>query len=149
MAEKQSGSTILENLIEKQLIFNEARKQNIKISSEAIESELSNIEDVLAEQGVTLEQALELSNQDMNSLKEQIKIQKIVEDILGEDISVEESEITEYFNENKEFFGANANLEEVKDQIGEELFNQKLSTAYSSWIQELKVNAKIKYLVNY
>jgi len=149
VAEKQNGLAVLDNLIEKKLIFDEAKKQNIKITEEDVDNEIANIEDILAQQNITLEQALELSSQSMESLREQIKIQKIVEQVLGKDITVEESEIAEYFETNKEYFGANSKIDEVRDQIQEELYKQKLSTEYTTWIEQLKVSAKIKYIVNY
>ena len=72
-----------------------------------------------------------------------------VELILGKDVNIEESEISEYFETNKEYFGVNSKIEEVYDQIKDELFKQKLSTEYTKWIEELKTKAKIKYIVNY
>ncbi|MFH1971660.1 MAG: SurA N-terminal domain-containing protein [Patescibacteria group bacterium] len=149
VAEKQDGSVILENLIEKKLILSEAKKEGIKISDQDVASEIENIEEILKGQDITLDQALELSNQNIKSLKEQIKIQKIVELILGKNIVIEESEISEYFETNKEYFGVDAKIEDVKSQIQEELFKQKLTTEYTKWIEELKVSAKIKYIVNY
>jgi len=149
VAEKQNGSTILANLIEKELIFNEAKKAGIKITDQMVDDEINNIKAILTQQNITLEQALEMSKQDLKSLKEQIKIQKIVEQILGSKITIQDTEITEYFETNKEYFGANARIDDVKDQIKEELFKQKLSAEYTTWIEEIKVNAKIKYIVNY
>lgn len=148
IAEKQDGSTILDNLIEKKLIFSEAKKQNVKITEEEIDTEVKNIEEVLKQQNITLDQALELSNQDMKNLKEQIKIQKIAEQILGKNIEILEEEISDYYTTNKDYFGS-SKLEDVKEEIKDELYNQKLSTEYTTWIEELKVDAKIKYIVNY
>lgn len=149
IAEKQNGSTVLANLIEKELIFNEAKKAGIKISEQMVDDEINSIKEILKQQNITLEQALKLSKQDLKSLREQIKIQKIVEQILGSKITIQDSEISDYFATNKEYFGANAKIDDVKDQIKEELFKQKLSTEYTNWIEEIKVNAKIKYIVNY
>jgi len=149
VAEKQDGLTVLDNLIEKKLIFSEARKESIKITDQVVEDEINNIEEVLKQQNITLDEALKLSHQDMKSLREQIKIQKIVEQILRKDINIEESEISEYFETNKEYFGADSKIDDVKVQIKDELFKQKLSTEYTKWIEELKTKAKIKYIVNY
>jgi len=149
VAEKQDGLTVLDNLIEKKLIWSEAKKQGIKITEQEVDKEITNIEDILSQQNITLDQALKLSKQDMKSLREQIKVQKIVEQILGKDITVDESEITEYFETNKEYFGVNSKIDDVRSQIQEELFKQKLSTEYTKWIEQLKVSAKIKYIVNY
>jgi len=147
--EKQSGSTVLENLIEKRLIFSEANKENIKVGKDIVDSEIENIEKILEEQNMTLDQALLLSGQDLKSLEEQIKIQKIVEQILGSQIEVTEDEIFEYFTTNKDYFEVSTKLEDVKDQIKEQIYSQKLSTEYSTWINELKENSDIKYIVNY
>lgn len=149
ITEKQNGSTVLANLIEKELIFNEAKKTGIKISEQMVDDEINSIKEILTQQNITLEQALELSKQDLKSLREQIKIQKIVEQILGSKITIQDSEISDYFATNKEYFGVNSKIDDVKEQIKEELFKQKLSTEYTNWIEEIKVNAKIKYIVNY
>jgi len=149
VAEKQDGSIILDSLIEKKLILNEARKESIKITDQQVDTEISNIEEKLKQQNITLDQALKLSKQNMKSLREQIKIQNIVELILGKDVNIEESEIADYFTKNKEYFGTNAKIGDVKEQIKEELLKQKLSTEYTKWIEELKTKAKIKYIVNY
>ena len=149
VAEKQDGSIVLDSLIEKKLILNEARKESIKITDQQVDTEISNIEEKLKQQNITLDQALKLSKQNMKSLREQIKIQNIVELILGKDVNIEESEIADYFTKNKEYFGTNAKLGDVKEQIKEELLKQKLSIEYTKWIEELKTQAKIKYIVNY
>lgn len=148
-AEKQSGSTVLNNLVDKALILEEARKNSIKITDDAIDEEIAKIEEALKVQNITLETALSMNNQDMKFLKEQIFIQKIIEEIIGKDIVVSDDEAKTYYETNKEYFDKTKKFEDLKDQIKSELFNQKLSESYNSWIDSLRSAAKIKYFVEY
>ena len=147
--ESQGGGEVLDNLIEKSLISQEAGKQGVKISTEAVDEEISRIEDILTEQNLTLDAALEARGETKASLIEQIRLQKIIEAILGDKITVSEDEEKAYFEENKDLYGEETKFEEVKDSIGEQLFQNKLSEEYTKWIEELRSKANIVYLLKY
>jgi parvulin-like peptidyl-prolyl isomerase len=147
--EKQGGQSILDGLIEKSLIYQEAGKQNISISKEELDAEIKSIEDYIQEQGLSLDEALSMRGQTKSDLADQIKLQRLVEKILGEKISVSDEEIKAYFDENASLYDAGTKLETVKDQIKETLFQQKLSEEYYTWVEELKTKAKINYFVSF
>jgi len=147
--ENQGGQKILDSLIEKKLIFQEAKRQGVKIGQEVIDSEITRIEGLLKEQGMTLEQALEARAESKEQLIEEIRLQKTVEAILSQKINVSEDDLKKYFEDNKDQLGTDAKFETLKDQIKGQLFQQKLSEEYSKWIEELKGKAKILYLVKF
>ncbi len=147
--ERQGGQSILDNLVEKSLIFQEANKLKVSISNEELDAEVKNIEDYIKEQGLTLDEALSIRGQTKSDLVEQIKLQKLVEKILGGKISITDEEIKMYFNENINLFDKGAKLEIVKDQIKEQLFQTKLSEEYNTWVEELKTKAHILYFLNF
>lgn len=149
ISEKQSGKLALDNLVDKSLIFSEAKKQKVDISKTMIEEEIKKIEDILAKQNTTLDQALEVGRQTRKDLEEQIKIQKTVETILGQKINISEEEINDYFSKNKEFFGKNAKLDTFKGQIKDEIYKQKLTSEYATWIEDLRAKAKIFYFLKF
>lgn len=147
--EKQGGSQILDNLVTKRIILSEASSKGITVSEDDINKELKTIEDAVSAQGMTLDQALSMQNQKKEDLVEQIRIQKIVEKILGDKLSVTDKEIEEYFAANKDVYGAGAKLEDVKEEIRKDLIQSKLSSEYQTWIAGLKEKAKVLYFVNF
>ena len=146
--EKQGGNQVLEGLIEKALINSEAKKNNVKVEQSEIDSEIKKIEGSVSSQGLSLDEALKFRNQTRKDLADQIKIQKIVEKLLSSKITITEAEAKDYFSKNKSLFGQNPVFDKVKDQVNSQLFQQKLSEQYNSWITELKTKAKILYFVN-
>ena len=147
--EKQGGKSVLDNLIEKSLIYQEAKSKNISVTTEDIDKEIEKIKELVKGQGISLEDALSSRGQTMADLKEQIKVQKYVESILSDKVYVSEEDIKKYFDENKSFYGKDETLEKVKDQITQQLSQQKLSEEYQKWIDDLKAKAKIYYFVKY
>ncbi len=146
--EKQGGKQVLEGLIEKALINSEAKKNNVKVEQSEIDSEIKKIEEAVSGQGLSLDEALKFRNQTRKDLAGQIKIQKIVEKLLSSKIIITDAEAEDYFSKNKSLFGQNPIFDKVKDQVKSQLFQQKLSSEYSSWITDLITKAKILYFVN-
>jgi len=147
--EKQGGQQVLESLITKSLILQEAKKQGVKINDEEINEKIGEIETQLESQGTDLDTLLQTQGQTRQSLEEQIKIELIIGEILNEKVSVTDEEIKDYFEENKELFGEEATFEEVKDQLEEELRQQKLNEKFQSWLEELKQKARIYYFLKF
>ena len=147
--EKQGGTEALNTFIERTLIFGEAKKQGVSVSKEVIDSQLTSIEELLKGQGLTLDEALEARGQTRSELTEQIRIQQTVEAILAQKINITEEDITNYFEENRELLDEGATLEDVKEDIRDQLSQQKLNAEYQTWIGELKAKAKIFYFVNF
>lgn len=147
--EKQAGQQTLDTLITKSLILQEADKQNIKIGQERIEGKIKEIEEQVKSQGADLDVLLQNQGQTRKGLEGEIKIQLIIEEILGKDIEITEEELQNYFEENKEFLGEDASFEEMKEDLKEQLRQQKANNKISTWLEELKQNAKINYFLKF
>ncbi len=145
--EKQGGQQILDSLIEKSLIYEEASTNKIKVTQADIDVEIARIEELIKAQGLTLDEALSFRNQTRKNLVEQIKIQIIVEKVLGPKITITDQELKDYFTSNKSLFGTNPIFDKVKSEVKEQLFQQKLSQEYTEWISDLKTKAKILYFI--
>lgn len=143
--EKQGGKSVLDALIEKSLISQEAVKGKVNISDDTVNLELVNIEDLVKNQGISLEEALSARGQTKKDLLEQIKLQKTIEQILKDKIVVTDQEIKDYYDTNKikEVFDT------AKEGIKNSLIQSKLQEEYTKWITELKEKAKIFYFVKY
>lgn len=147
--EKQSGKQVLDSLVTKTLILQEAKKQNVTIDQTEIDQAIKKIEKDIQGQGQTLDQALTLRGMTRTDLIEQIKIQKLVEKILGKNIKVTDKEVSDYIEKNKITIPEGTKPEETKTQVKEQLLQQKLGEKFQAWIENLKKNAKISYFLNY
>ena len=147
--EKQGGKDILNSLIERSLIFQEAKRLGVKVPGDVVENQIKSIEEIIKGQNLTLDDALAARGQNRADLVEQITIQKSVEAILGQKINISDEDISKYFEENKELLQKDAKLEDVREDIRKQLFQQKLNEEYTKWIAELKGKAKILYFVNF
>lgn len=147
--ESQGGQEVLDNLVNKTLIEQAAGKLGIKVNSEDIEKEIASIEELVSQQGMTLEEALELQGQTKDDLYENIRVQLLIEAALADKIAVSDEAVQEYFDENKDFLGEDVSFEEAKDQLKEQLIQQETSTAYQEWVTFLREEAEINYIIVY
>ena len=146
--EKESGQAVLENLVINELILQEARKKGVSISPEDIQEEINNITEIVEAQGTTLEAALSMQGQTIDDLTENIKIQKIAEEILKDEIQVSDEEVLEYFEENKEFY-EDKEFVDMEEEIKEQLSQEKLQVKFSELLENLKNESDIRYLVTF
>lgn len=147
--ERQGGKQALNSIVTKNLILQEAKKQNVTVNQEEIDKELKRIEDNIKRQGQTLDQALMLQGMTRESLQGQIRLQKMIEKIVGKDIKVTEKAIDEYIAKNQESIPQEQDPKVVRKQVKEQLRQQKLNEKVNTWITSLRKNAKISSFVPY
>jgi len=146
--EKASGKNLLESLITEKLVQNEAKAKGISVSSEEINGEIKKIEEQITSQGGTLEAALKAQGMNANELKSQIILQKKMEKLVVDKINVTDEEVEQYIKENKISIPSGQEAA-AKNQIKDELRNQKLNKEAGLLINTLKSQAKIQYFVDY
>lgn len=146
--EKSSGQSLLNSLITKKLIQNEAKTKKIVVSNDEINAEIKKIEDQVAFQGTTIDAALSAQGMSMKDLKEQIVFQLEIEKLVADKINVTDEEAAQYIKSNSipVPWGQEAT---TTAQVKEELRGQKLSTEGNALITSLRSQAKIRYFVNY
>lgn len=146
--ESRSGKSVLDNIIVEKIVDNEARKKEIRVSDDEVNAEINNLEQQIKAQGGTLDQMLAFQGMTLNILKNQILIQKKLEKLLADKIQVSDAEVEKYIKDNKVVIPKGEDAA-YKDQITEQLKQQKLSTEANSFIGSLKSQAVIRYFVNY
>lgn len=147
--EKQGGKQALEAIIDKKLIETELNKQKITVTKEEIDEEIKKIEAQVASQGSTLEIVLTTQGMTLEKLREQITIQKRLEKLLADKVSVTEAEIDTYLKDSKATPPKDVKIEDFRKQISEQLKQQKFQQEAQKWVSGLTASAKIKYYVNY
>lgn len=147
--EKQGGKQALESLIDKKLIETELKKQNITVTKEEVDEEIKKIEEQVASQGGTLDQALALQGMTREKLIEQITIQKKLEKLLADKVAVTDAEVDTYLKDSKATPPKDVKMEDFRKQISGQLKQQKFQQEAQKWVSDLTASAKIKYYVNY
>ena len=147
--EKEAGKRTLDAMVAKTLVLQEAKKKKVVVSSEELNEELKKMEEALAKQGQNMDQLLVAQEMTRQDLAEQVRLQKIVEKLLGGEIEVTDQEVKDYFEKNKTLMPKDAKLEDFQEEIKGNLRQQKLSEKIQSWMKTLQENAKINYFLKF
>lgn len=145
--EKQAGQKVLDSLITRSLVLQEAGKQKVTVSNEEVNKEIKSLEDNFTKQGQSLDQLLAAQGMVRKDLEEQIRLQKIVEKILIKEVTVSDQEIKDYFDKNKDSLYKTSKFEDVREEIKKQLEQEKLSEKVQTWISSLRESAKINYFL--
>lgn len=147
--EKKYAKQGVEELISKNIILSEAGKSGVKVTAKDIDAEVERIRTLVEPQGLTLEEALEAQGQSMNDLRENVRIQKLIEGLLGPKVEISDDDAKKYFDENKETFPEGTKFEDMKEDLKSSLKQQKLGTEFEKWIAEKRASSKIIYFVDF
>lgn len=143
--EQQAGKQILESIVTKKLIEQEAMKQKINIDQKVIDTEFKKVETQVKSQGQNFDQLLALQGLNRKTFMDQIKMQKIIELMFQKNSKVTDKEIEDYVTKNQETLGENIDTKQIKTQLEQE----KLRTAFQVWLTKTKKDSKITYFVQY
>ena len=97
---------ILDQLIDYELLYQQAQKEKVKISNDETNLEIDKIKDNFSSPE-EFDEALKANNITLVRLKEDIKRQLTINKVLEEtrnQVSISDEELVEYYNENKESF---------------------------------------------
>lgn len=147
--EKQAGKKVLDGAITRMLILQEARKQNIVISAKEIDEEVKKLAENFKQQGQNLDDLLKAQGISKADLSEQIRLQKIVTSLAGKNIPVEEKEIDQYIEKNKDTLAQGQDANKLRANVKEQLKEGKLQQKIQELLQTLREKAKIYFFVNY
>jgi len=147
-AEKQSGKQTLDTLVRDALIEQEAKKENVTVSDKEVTDEIATLQDNLKKQGQTLDDVLSTQGMTLDDLKRLIRLDKLVQKMVGKNIKVSDQEITDYINKNKDSLPT-TNASTLRSQVKSQLVQQKTNEAVQSWLANLQSKANIVYFVQY
>jgi hypothetical protein len=147
--EKQDGKTILDGMITEMLVFQEGKKLNAIPSDSEVQAEIEKVRTQVKNSGQDLNTLLAFQKMTLKDLGEQIRLQKTVEKILSDKITVTPDEITKFITENKASIPADMKPEELNTVAEQQIKSQKLGTEFQKWLEKVKATSDIKYLVKY
>ena len=145
--EKQAGKKVLEGLVTNTLILQEAKKRNITITDNELNAEIKNIDENLKKRGQSLDQVLTLQGLTIDKVKDQIKLNLIMKKLLSDKISVSDKDVSDYIEKNSKLIPQGANPDDTKNQVRQQLEQQKLQEEGQELIKSLQDKAKINYFI--
>lgn len=147
--EKQGGKAILDRLITKKLILQEAKERNVAISQNDIDQELKKIAASLESQGTTIDQTLASQGMSRDQLVDELKIQLIVQRMVEKNVTITDKEIDEFIATNKNQLQEGITEDKLRQQSIEQIKQQKLQGKTQEFIKSLLDKAKIINFVQY
>jgi parvulin-like peptidyl-prolyl isomerase len=147
--EKQGGKQTLEEIINEKLIKTELNNQKVSVTIEEINTEIDKIKNQVVAQGGTLEMALAEQGMTDEEFRGKITLQKKLEKFLVDKVAVTEAEIDTYIKDSKAIPPKDIKMEDFRNQISEQIKQEKFQTEAQRWVSDLTASAKIKYYVNY
>lgn len=147
--EAQSGTDVLETLINETLIRQKANETHVKVTQADIDEKIAEIETNFVSEGQTLDDLLALQGMTRVQFESQLKTQVMVEKLLEGDVTVSDEEVVSFLEENKDFLPTDLSQEELSEVAKDQLKQQKLSIRFSTWIQEIRGEANITKFVSY
>lgn len=147
--EKQAGSQALDRLITKKLVDAEVARKKIVVSPADMDAEVKKIEDSVTKQGGTLKEALDQQGMTEEDLREQLLLQKKLEKLLGDRIDVTDDEVARYMAQGDGLAPSGISNADFRDQIREQLKEQKFNEEVGKWIAAAKAKASIRYYAGY
>ena len=147
--EKQGGKKVLDTVILKTLINQEAKKRKLSVSKQEVDAELQKIEANITAQGSTLDKLLQQQGMKKSDLTEEVKIQLLVSKMVGDNINVTDKEVDDYIDSQKIQISPNPDQEFPREQIKQQIKQQKLQQKIQAFVTDLKAKAKINYFIKY
>jgi len=146
--EKSAGKSVLDDMITRKLIDEEAKKKSVVVGEDEIAVETKSVEEEIQAQGGTLDEVLTSQNLTRDDLKRQIIVKKQLEKILGDKLQVSDEEAQKFITENEITVPAGQEVV-YNEQARAQLKQQKLNQEASALVESLKSQAKINYFVKY
>lgn len=139
------GQQTLTTMINEQLITEAAKKQGVVISQNDISAKENDLMKSLGP-GVKIDDVLKYQGMSRADFDDQVRLQLIVEKVLGKDVAVSDSEIADYITKNKDTLTASDEAG-MNAEAKQAIFSQKINDKVQTWFSALKAQAKIVTLL--
>lgn len=139
------GNQVLEAMIGEKLISSEASKQGVAVSQAELAAKIAEVELSLKGQ-MKLDDALSLQGVSRQEFENQLRIQLMIDKMLGKEVSISAQEIDE-------FIGGNAAVFTASDPAGQRLEaeaqikNNKIAEKFQEWFANLKEKSQINRFI--
>lgn len=132
----------LDSLIDRELVMQQAKEENIEVTDERVEEELSMIKETNGDGIETLLEQYQLSEDDF---KEQLRFELTLDEYKEKlnDIEVTDKELKDYYDQAKKEDDDMPDLDEIKSEFKQQLRVQKINDALQEKIDKVREEADI------
>ena len=147
--EQYQGASLLNSLIDQQLIKQEAKESGMEPTKEEIAEQVRQVEESVITQGNNLDDILKQQGMTRKDLEDNLAMNVIIEKLLLQQVVVTDEEVQSYIDENQDSFPEDTDVEQVKTLVRQQLEQEKMGTQYQIWLQVLRDKADINVAANY
>lgn len=133
--------------VESKLVAYEARRRNIKVTTEDKLREFQIMKAEAELQGTTLGELILQSDQSYEEFTQNVTTTITIYKLLGENLYITENDVDDYFDENETLIFDNVDNDKLRQDVKEILFREKVSEKYSDFIKEAKAQSDIDYFL--
>lgn len=139
------GQQTLESMVSEVLIADAAKKEGIALTQADIDAKVAEIVGSLGA-NVKLEDLLKYQGMTKSDFESQIRMQLTVEKILGKQVTVEEKDIDEFIQSNRQTMTATDEAS-LRAEAKKALFSQKVSEKIQPWFADIRQKANVMRLL--
>lgn len=143
--ESQAGAAAVEEIVTEKLISQEAAQRDIVVTDAELQTELEQLKASLEAQGQDFDLLLEAQGVKLEDVMRQVRLQKLVEQMVEVNENVSPEQIAEYIDTNAGLLPAEASDEEMADLARERIIQEQKQTGVSEFVQGLRSGAEVKY----
>ena len=137
----QYGSQTVDEMVGEMLIRQAASTKKVSVSPAEVNAKLAEIEKSLNGQ-ITLKDALAQQGDTVESFRQRIELQLLLEKLTAGQVTVSEQEITDYIDKNKTTLTATDEAG-MKSEAQQALISQKQNDVLRQYFTDLKAKAKV------
>lgn len=135
------GKQTLEGMISEELISEEAKKQGVVVTPQDLALKQAEILKTLG-QNISVDELLKYQGITRAEFDNQIRLQLLVQKILGKDITITETDVDDYVTKNRATLVASEPAE-LRTEARQAILDAKVGEKLQAWFTELKTKAKI------
>src|SRR3989344_6302941 len=125
-------------LLEAKILEIEAKKRNIIITKDEIDSELKRAEAEAILSGITLKEILDNKDQSLSDYQRELKTRLTIYKILSQSTTMDDDAIDKIMEENKWLYNNENEAEEVREELRKLLIDTQYQFEYQKIIKEAK-----------
>ena len=138
----QNGQQVLDNLVNDRLVKQDAAKRHVSVSTDEVDAKLKEIKGQIGTED-QYKQALSAQHITELSLRDSIRHFLLLQKLTADRAQVSDADVQTAYSQGKDTEYPGKSLDDVKDQIKSQLTQDKQQQAQSSYLDDLKKNAKI------
>jgi len=136
------GQQTLEQMISERLIGDAATKEGVVVTPEEITAKVTEITTSLGP-NASLDELLSRQGMSRTEFESQVRLQLLIRNLLGRDITVTEADINNYIATSGALL-ASTEPEKLREEAKQAIFDSKVGEKLQGWFEELKQKASIQ-----